>query len=51
MEKIQWAQTHDQEAKQIADNATAFIKKELSPEDVFVYMTHLLQEYAKYLHK
>ncbi len=50
MEKIQWAQIHDKEAKQIADNATAFIKNELSPEDIFVYMTHLLQEYAKYTH-
>jgi hypothetical protein len=46
-EQIEWAQTHDQEAKQIAENATSFIKNELSIEDVFVYMTHLLREYAK----
>ncbi len=47
LEKIQWAGTHDREAKQIAENATAFIKEELSLEDVFVYMTCLLREYAK----
>ena len=48
LEKIQWAQTHDTEAKQIAENATSFIKNELSAEDIFIYMTHLLKEYAKY---
>ena len=48
LEKIEWTRTHDKEAKQIAENATAFIQNELSIEDVFVYMTHLLQEYAKY---
>ncbi len=51
MEQIQWAQTHDQEAKQIAQNATAFIKNELSTEDIFVYMTHLLREYATHMEK
>lgn len=48
LEKIQWVETHDKEAKQIAEKATAFIKNEVSIEDVFVYMAHLLQEYAKY---
>jgi hypothetical protein len=49
MEKILWAQTHDKEAKQIAENATTFVNNELSIEDVFVYMTHLLRHYAQYL--
>jgi len=47
LEKFEWATTHDAESKQIAENATAFVKNELSPEDIFVYMTHLLREYAK----
>jgi len=48
LEKIEWAQTHDQEAKQIAENATRFVKNELAVEDILVYMTHLLREYAKH---
>lgn len=47
VEKIHWAQTHDSEAKQIANNATAFIQNELTIEDTYVYMAHLLKEYAK----
>lgn len=47
LEKIEWAQTHDAEAKQIAANATQFVKNSLSQEDIFLYTTHLLREYAK----
>jgi hypothetical protein len=49
MAQIEWVQMHDKEAKQIAENATAFAQNELALEDVFVYMTHLLQEYGKHM--
>jgi hypothetical protein len=47
MEKLAWAKAHDAEAQQIAANATAFVKQNLNTEDSFVYMAHLLKEYAK----
>jgi len=47
LEKLAWAKAHDREAKQIAANATAFVKQNLNTEDSFVYMAYLLQEYAK----
>jgi hypothetical protein len=47
LDQITWAQTHDVQAQQIAETATAFIKNEVTIEDTFVYMTHLLREYAK----
>jgi hypothetical protein len=47
IEQYQWALDHDEEAKQIAINATEFVKNNLSTEDVFVYMATLLHEYAR----
>lgn len=47
MEKIEWARHHDAEAKQMAENATQFAERELSPENTLVYLHLLLNEYAK----
>lgn len=47
LEKLAWARAHDEEARQIAENATAFVKSNLSTEDIFLYMAQLLKEYAK----
>jgi len=47
MEKIQWARTHDAEAKAMAQNATKFAQENLTAEDTLVYLKHLLDEYAK----
>jgi hypothetical protein len=46
-EKIQWAREHDEEARKIADNATEFVKNNLSPEDIYLYMYHLICEYSR----
>lgn len=46
-EKVQWASSHDVESKRIAENATKFVLENLSTEDVFLYMYHLIKEYSK----
>jgi hypothetical protein len=46
-EQICWAKEHDEEARRIADNATEFVKNNLSPEDIYLYMHHLFQEYSR----
>lgn len=47
MEKVKWAQENDSEARQIALNATEFVKENLTPEDTLVYFYLLLKEYAQ----
>jgi hypothetical protein len=46
LEKIQWAQAHDEEAKLMAEEATRFVEENLSPEDTLLYLSCLLKEYA-----
>lgn len=48
VEKIEWAKKNDREVKEMASRATVFAKEELSIESTFVYMAHLLREYAKH---
>ena len=49
LEKIHWAETHDAEAKEIADRATEFTRENLASEDTLVYLYHLLVKYASLL--
>ncbi len=49
LEKIEWAKTHDLEARIIAEEATHFVEEHLSPEDVALYFYLLLKEYSKLL--
>jgi len=46
-EKVQWLRTHQQEAKQIAQNALDFAIDNLENEDIMLYYYLLLKEYAK----
>ncbi len=46
-EKIAWAQEHDAEARAMAENGAQFAKENLSPEDILLYVYHLLVEYAQ----
>lgn len=45
IEQIQWAQTHDAECKQIANNAFIFAKENLMMEDIFLYFYLVLKQY------
>ncbi|XP_038070247.1 protein O-glucosyltransferase 2-like [Patiria miniata] len=47
VDKIKWAQTHDEEAQRIAHNAQQFARENLMSNDIFCYYLQLLQEYAK----
>lgn len=47
LEQIQWVKEHDEQARQIAQNATAFVKTQLTIEDTFLYLHTLIQEYAR----
>ncbi len=46
LEKIEWAKTHDEEARLIAERATQFVYDHLSPEDTLLYLSLLIREYA-----
>lgn len=46
-EKIDWAKKHDKEVKQIADNASIFIKKCLLSENIEEDFILILNEYSK----
>ncbi len=46
-EKILWLKEHDQEARAIAEQGSAFAKKHLTNEVLAVYFYRLLQAYAK----
>ncbi|MBX7066105.1 MAG: hypothetical protein K1X28_02630 [Parachlamydiales bacterium] len=46
LEKIEWAKTHDLEAKLIAEEASQFARDNLEPEDTALYLYLLLKEYA-----
>lgn len=45
--QVEWAKSHDAEAQKIAENATQFVKNNLSPEDIYLYFYHLIVEYAR----
>lgn len=46
IEKIQWAKTHDEESKQIAENARHFALNNLMPEHILYYCYKVLLKYA-----
>jgi hypothetical protein len=46
-EKVEWSKEHDQEAQEIARNATEFASENLSLENTYLYFYRALQEYAK----
>lgn len=45
--KIQWAQKHDEKAQKIAKNATEFVLNNLREEHIYLYMYLLLTKYAE----
>ncbi len=47
VEKINWARTYDDTAKRISDNATKFVLENLMMDDIYLYLTKVLEEYAK----
>lgn len=47
LDQIEWARTHDIEAQLIAEEATQFVKDNLSPEDTALYLYLLLNEYSR----
>ncbi|KAH7528693.1 hypothetical protein FEM48_Zijuj05G0099200 [Ziziphus jujuba var. spinosa] len=46
---VHWGNTHQKEAQNIGKAAIEFIKEELNMDNVYDYMFHLLNEYAKLL--
>ena len=46
IEKIHWAKTHDEEAKEIAENARQFALNNLMPEHILYYCYKVLLKYA-----
>lgn len=47
LEKMSWARSHDDEARQIAQNATQFVLENLKEEHIYQYMYLLLCKYAE----
>jgi len=47
IEKIMWAQTHDEKAQSIAENGYQFAREHLLDEELLVYLYHLLAEYSR----
>ncbi len=47
VEKILWAKSHDEEARSIAENGYHFAAEHLLDEEIFIYLYHVLQTYAK----
>lgn len=46
-EKLNWAKTHDEEAKQIAENGRRFAKENIMPEHLYLYCYKVLKKYAE----
>lgn len=46
IEKIYWAQNHDQECKVIAQNARTFALQNLMPNQIYSYLYWVLKDYA-----
>ena len=38
IDQLQWVKSHDNEAKQIADNATRFVLENLNPDCLYMYL-------------
>lgn len=47
VEKIQWAQENDEEAKKIATNGQNFANDQISPQKIYCYHAHALNEFSK----
>ena len=47
IEKIEWIKTNDNEAKKTADQSTEFVKHNLMPKHIDLYIVTLLNEYSK----
>ncbi|XP_033124676.1 protein O-glucosyltransferase 2-like isoform X2 [Anneissia japonica] len=47
LEKIQWAQEHDKEAEQIAQNGQLYVKNNLLSNQIYCYYYQALTEYSK----
>lgn len=47
IEKINWAENHEEEVKTIINNANQFVHTHLMQEDAFQYVYELLKAYAK----
>lgn len=47
IEKINWAKNHDDEAKKIADQATALVQNQFTMKDIYIFCYKFLVEYAK----
>ena len=47
VEKVNWARAHDEECKQIAQNAKKFVLNNLLYDDIYRYLYLALMEYAK----
>lgn len=46
IEKVAWAQSHDTECRQIAENARAFALENLMPEKIYAYFYRVLEKHA-----
>ncbi|XP_065846739.1 protein O-glucosyltransferase 2-like isoform X2 [Oscarella lobularis] len=49
IEKIEWARSHDEEARQIGRNGQQFVRDHLMPPDIYCYLQKLFYEYSKRL--
>ena len=47
VEKIEWVQAHDLDAKQIAEQASKLVQENLKITDIYWYLLTLLEEYSK----
>jgi hypothetical protein len=47
LQQLAWAQSHDEECRQISLNAQRFAKETLTPEVAYLYLYRLIQEYSK----
>jgi hypothetical protein len=49
LEKIDWARTHDAEARAVAANGVRFARQHLLPKDVVCYHAQLVREWTRRL--
>lgn len=46
IEQIDWARSHDEECRKMAEAGTEFVLSNLMPEDLYLYQSYLLEQYA-----
>lgn len=46
VQKLEWAKTHDNEVRKIAQNARLFVAENLLPQNIFCYYVLLLKNYS-----